>query len=506
MRKDIAVKSSIVGVFSKIVTILFSIVCTRVFMRQLGVEIRGINGLITNVLSLLQLAEMGIGTAIIYALYQPLSENNREEVNILMSFYKKIYRYIGILVILIGFILSFFLSFFIEDTTYSWNYVRLIYFIQLIASASTYFFAYKRNLLYADQKMYITTLIDTCSNIIASLLKIYVMLVFKSYILFLVIQIAQTLFSNIIVNIYCNKEYPYINEPCTKEYDKMPILKENVKDLLIGKIGGFVYGSTDNLIISKFVGIIEVGVMSNYYQVSNMISMLSSSITEPIQPIIGNYIHTNKDVKKAYNLFLSYSFVRFCIANTVCVGMIVMSNPLISLWVGEEYTLSIMIPVLMAIDIFIAIVHGPTGEFISVLGLFKDDKNMSYIGIVINLVTSIVFVYAFGTIGVLLGTVLSQVYYWIARGYIVFHKYFKSGIWQYLKKIVEFIFITVVDILILFWIKNKVFSAVSLVTFILECMLCVFVSWSSIIMVYRRTDEFQLLIEMINKVLRRSSN
>lgn len=504
MRQKLAIKSSVIGLGAKLIMMVLSIISTRLFMRYLGVEIKGISGLIANILSLLQLAEMGIGTAIIYGLYQPIVEDNKEEIKSLMAFYRKAYNYIGVLILVIGSIASLFLKYVVGDTTYTWKYVYVIYFIQLTVSVSTYLSgAYKRNLLYADQKQYITTIIDSIMNTSFTIVRMLVIVYMRSYIVYLLMQLAQNILSNLLVSIVVNKKYEYLKERDVKKYDKMPELVANVKNVIVGKIGGVVYNSTDNIIISKFEGVITVGYMTNYYTIINMLKMIATSITEPIRPMIGNYIREYTDIKKSYNLFLSYTFVRYCIANILTVGMIVMMNPFIDIWIGEEYRMSIVIPLLMAVDMFIAIVHGPTGEFIDVLGLFKHDRNMSIIAMSINLSTSLVLVKLLGAPGVLLGTVIAQCYYWIARSRIVFCQYFKTGVVHYIKKIVAYSIITIMDIMIMLYIRNWFMPDTTIIKFILLCVMCVTVSCLSICLIWHRSNEFCFMKGMIKQVVNR---
>ena len=167
MRQRLAVKSSAIGLVARMSALVLSLISTRLFVQYIGIEIKGISGIISNMLSLLQLAEMGIGAAIVYALYKPLAENDIESVKSLMAFYKKSYRAIGILILFIGIIVSFFLRVLIEETSYSWDYIYLVFFIQLLTSVSTYLIgAYRRNLLYADQKQYVNVIIDTIANVV----------------------------------------------------------------------------------------------------------------------------------------------------------------------------------------------------------------------------------------------------------------------------------------------------------------------------------------------------
>lgn len=500
MREKVAIKSSVIGLTTQVLTMILSMACTRVFVHELGLEIVGINGLLSNCLNMLQLAEMGIGTAIIYELYQPLVDNKITEIQILMYLYKKIYFFIGAVILILGIGMSFFLDFFITDATYAMSYIRIIFYIQLLASVSSYIFAYKRNLLYADQKQYINIIIDTTFNILVTIIKIAVLLVWKSYVLYLILQIIQILLSNIIISIWCDRHYPYLKEKTNDKYEKMPQLISNVKDLMIGKIGGFVYGSTDNLVISKFVGIAAVGYMSNYYQVSTVLKTLSASITQPIQPMIGNYIREYNDEKKSYELFLAYTFIRYCIANIITVGFATMCNPFISLWLGDEYILHFSIPLLIAFDTFVSVLHGPMVEFIAVLGLFKNDRNFSIIGMLINLIASILLTKWFGIAGVLMGTAIAQIYYWCARGKVVFDIYFRRSSLLYWVKSTMYILVTIIDIVILHLIQKYFIEKITPLNFAVMCIVSVLVTAASSLICFAKTDEFLYVIAMIKRV------
>lgn len=504
MRQKLAVKSSAIGLFAKLLTMVLSIISTRLFVDYLGIEIKGVSGIIANILSLLQLAEMGIGTAIIYALYQPIVENKKEEIKSLMAFYKKAYNYIGLLILVIGSVVSLFLKFFVGKTTYSWKYVYLIYFIQLAASVSTYLVgAYRRNLLYANQKQYITTIIDAVTNAVFTIARMIVIVYLQSYIVYLVLQLVQTVTSNLIASVATNHYFPYLKEKNVEPYDKMSELIGNVKNVIIGKIGGVVYNSTDNIIISKFVGVVAVGYMTNYYTIKTLIKTIVTSVTEPVRPMIGNYIREYKDVSKSFQLFLSYTFIRYFIANIVVVGMLVMINPFIDIWLGEGYTLSMLIPAFIAIDMFIDIVHGPTWEFINVLGLFKNDRNMSYAGAIINLVTSIALVMVMGTPGVLLGTVIAQCYYWTARACIVFKQYFRMGVGIYVRRVISYSLVTLVDTVIMLFLRYKIMPVTTIPLFVLLCIMSVAISCISVVIIWGKTEEFAIMLNMVKSLISR---
>ena len=504
MRQRLAVKSSAIGLVARMSALVLSLISTRLFVQYIGIEIKGISGIISNMLSLLQLAEMGIGAAIVYALYKPLAENDIESVKSLMAFYKKSYRAIGILILFIGIIVSFFLRVFIDETSYSWDYIYLVFFIQLLTSVSTYLIgAYRRNLLYADQKQYVNVIIDTIANVVFTVVRLCVIVYARSYIAYIILQLIQTITSNLIIFGISQRDYPYLKEKDIKPYSKMSELIGNLKNVVIGKIGGVVYNSTDNIIISKFVGVIAVGYITNYATIKSMVKVLVNSVMEPVRPMIGNYVIENSEVKKSYRLFLNYTFVRFVIGNIITVGLVVLFNPLIDIWLKEGYTLEIIVPILIAMDLYIDILHGPTWEFMNALGLFRSDRNLSYGGAFVNLVSSIILVQIMGTPGVLVGTVIAQCYYWIARAHIIFSRYFQTGRLKYCLHIAGYSVITIIDSIIVTIIRNRLMPRTNIVMFIVMCGICVSVSLLSIMIFWSRTDEYlfmkNMLLQMVNR-------
>lgn len=500
MREKIAIKSSVIGIFCKIIAYVISFILSKFFMVYLGVEIRGINGVFSNVIGFLQLAELGFGTAIIYALYDPLSKGNIGEIKALMYYYKIIYRIIGVIILFGGACFIPAIPFFMGDSSYSFGYVSLVFGIQLLTSASTYFLAYKRNLMYADQKQYIAVLIDTLVSIVCGIVKILVIIYTKDYVIYLFIQVIQNVLGNLIVNLWCNKVYPYLLEPVTEKYEKKDNLKNNVKNLMIGRIGGWVYSSTDNLIITKFAGLIKVGLLSNYYILVGMLKGLVDSALETIRPIIGNYIASSNDKKDTYKIFMSYSFIRFAIANTVTVGFILLANPVVTVWIGKEFLIEYDLVIWFAVDLFIHIAHASLTDFVNVLGLFKDDRNMALIGAFVNLFFSISLIPLLGTAGVLMGTAISQVYYWCYRGYIVFHGYFKEGVRYYVLTELKYICVTVLQIFLLYYLfETHFFMNASLLMVILKGFICVVTSVVAVVLTNLGTNELKYTFDMLRR-------
>lgn len=502
MRNKLAVKSSVIGLFARLLSIIIGLICSRVFALYLGAECLGINGVFSNVLGFLQLAELGIGTAITYALYKPLVCGDIREIKILMQFYKKIYRRVFYIIMFIGILIIPLVLSLVEGVSYSKEYIVLAYLANLATTGVTYLLAYKRDLLYADQKQYVFVLIDAIVNVVFCFLRIFTMIYTRSFICCILLSFIQYFVSNLVVSIYCDSKYPFLKDIVDEKYDKIDDFNKNLKNIFIGKIGAWVYNSTDNLIISKFAGIVMVGLLSNYYLIKLTLQTILSSITAPIQPMIGNYIREKDDMAQIFDVFKTYTFIRYFIANIVTIGFIVMGNDVMKLWLGSDFVVGQSFVNLLAIDMYIGIVHGPLNDFIQVLGLFKNDKNMSLFGMMINLILSIFFVNIYGPIGVLIGTAIAQCYYWIARAVILFKLYFKKESWKYIFTMFFYILNTIVIICGLEILFEQInIPAENIGGLCIKGMICVLVTTIITLFINCRSQELKRTIRILKSVL-----
>lgn len=500
MKKNLILKSSFVGMFSQLVNAFISFITRTIFISTLGIDILGVNGVITNILGMLSLAELGFGTAITQSLYKPFINNDNKTISSIMNLYKTIYRYIGLIVFLLGIGCMLFLNKLIKDTILDMNYIYLIYLIQLLSVVSTYFFSYKRTMLYVGQKQYITTMIDLIINILMSIIKIFILVNYKNYILYLIVQIIQNILSNILISIKVNKLYPYITDKDIQKYKETKKLLNNIKDVVFGKVAGFVYGSTDNLIISSFLGVTYVGRLSNYTMLSGLIKTFIGSIIGPLQAIFGNFIHSSDDNERIIYMINVYTFARYFLVTIFLVPFIILANSFISLWIGKEFILSNNIVNLIAMDIFIGIISGPMGEFIGILGLFKIDKIISIKGAIINFIVSIVAVRFIGLEGVLLGTVISQIVFWVGRAKGTFinnklnlHDYKV----EYIKSIAKYIIVFIINILLNSFILRKLIVINNIFEFIIGLMVCILLTILIFLIFFCKNTYFRYLYKLL---------
>ena len=339
MRSTNSIKNAITAVVSNIVTILIGIVSQAIFIKTLGAEYLGINGLFTNIVSMLGIVELGIGSAIIYNLYEPIAKDDTEKIKSLMNFYKKSYRIIAVIVFIIGMMVIPFLKNIVGNVSIGIN-IEFIYSLFIIDVVASYLLTYKRSILYANQKTYITNIVHIGYLIVMNTLQIVILLIAKKFIVYLIIKIICRILENVVITIIANRKYPYINEKNVKKIDKKTTkdIVKKVKGLIFHKVGSFVVLGTDNIIISKFLGVVTVGLYSNYNMIIQAVSNLFLQVFDSLTASVGNLLVEN-NCKKSYEIYknmLMMNSILFTFATTEIICLI---EPFIKVWIGEQYLL-----------------------------------------------------------------------------------------------------------------------------------------------------------------------
>lgn len=423
-RKQSAIINSFVGFICLVIPIFIQFVSRRYFLEYLNVEYLGIYGTFTSLLTTLSLSELGIQTAVVYCLYKPLAEQNYKQVNDLMNVLRVIYKWIGGLFILFPFLFLPFLGYVLKGTVLAYD-VTLSFFIVSFTSACSYFLAYKRCLIFADQKDYISKVTDLGCNLFFAIAQIVSLVIFQSFLILNIIGLIGVIVSNSIIHLLCKRLYPFLRRSrFSKETFKE--VWSYTKNIILLRLAAYVYGSTDNLVISSIVGTAWVGFLGNYSILTTKLTSIANGMLIPIGPIIGNLL-LEKDDKKNESILRVYTLVRLFIASVLLVPLFIVYEDLISWWIGDKYVLPQIIKYLLLADFFINIYYTACCDFIGAAGLFNKDRNIGLIGATINIGLSVFLVFRLGVEGVLIGTIVSQLFFWISRSMILFKYCIKLG-------------------------------------------------------------------------------
>lgn len=407
MRTDNTIKNLISGVSLTLVMTLLGFVTRKLFVDSIGVEYLGLNGLLTNILSVVSLLEAGFGTSIVYNLYKPLANKDESRVIALIQLYKKIYQYIGIGVLLMGLSIYPFLDVFIKDGN-SLQYISIVYFIFLFNSLLPYLTAYKWSLINADQKQYKLITINVIYQVGLNLTKLAILYYTKNYILYLIVESIFGIMLNIAVIRKVNKLYPYILTKIKHQIDPKTkqTLISNSKALFLHSLGGYFAHSTDNIIISSFVSISAVGLYSNYTLITSYVNGIVSQILNSFSESVGNLIAT-ESAQRIYDIFKTIFLLNFIVISIPVIILANTLNPFIIWWLGSQYQLDNATILVILLNFFIFGIRTSALTFKVKSGIFRQDRFTPLLQGLINLVLSLIFVQFWGITGVLLGTTVS---------------------------------------------------------------------------------------------------
>ncbi len=403
MRSTNSIKNVVVATVMNLVIVLIGFVAQRIFLQTLGTEYLGINGLFTNILSMLGIIELGLGSAIIYHLYQPIAEDNKSKIKSLMLFYKVGYRVIGFIIAILGLLLIPFLHFIVGEVSIPENiiYIYLLFLIDIVAS---YLLTYKRSILYANQKTYVINIIHIGYLIVMNVTQLAILVLTKNYIAYLWIKIICRILENVVITLIANYMYPYIKdkqiEPLDRKLRKSIFTK--VKGLIYHKIGSFIVLGTDNILISSFLGIVTVGLYSNYNLIIATLNNLFSQVFNSITASVGNLLVEN-DRKKSYFIYKNILFFNSWIYAFACTGLLCVMEPFIKVWIGSEYLLSFGVLIALVINFYFQGMRKTCNTFKEAAGIFYEDRYVAVLESIVNIVASIVFIKIFGLIGVFIG-------------------------------------------------------------------------------------------------------
>ena len=496
-RTENSIINSAMSIVTQVLTVVLNFAVKTVFIKMLSDEYLGVNGLFTNIITMLSLADLGIGIAIPYSLYKPLAKKDEHKINVLMNFYKKVYTIIGIAVLLIGLSLTPFLGLIIKDIPKNVPHLSLIYILFVIHSASSYFFVYKKFLIDSDQKGYI---IFTFSTLL-SIIQIILLVTTKNYILFLLSSIILVIIQNIYISSKANKLYPFIKNKTDEKLEKedMEGIKKNVSSLFIYKVGTVIMNGTDNIIISKFIGLIIVGFYSNYVLIINSITTVLNQIFNAITSSIGNLVVTTNK-KRSKEVYDNLNFANFWLYALFGVCIIVLINPFINIWIGKKYVMGFSIVFLLVLNFYVLGMQSVTNSFRNAYGLFWIAKYRPIIMVIINIVISVVLVQFIGIEGVLIGTLISRLLTTAWLDPYIVHKYGfeispKSYYVDYLKYLVIFIAISI--------ILNYFVSMVAINNIFILILIAILVVISVnviLVLLFFKTSEFNYFYDKIKKI------
>jgi len=503
-----SIRNVLFTLISYFLILLFQLISRTIFVKLLSVEYLGVNGLFSNILSVLSLAELGIGTSISYSLYKPLADNNISEIKSLMRLFKKLYHLIGIVVIVLGSVLVPFLEFFISEKpeNFSFEQLKLYYIIFVLNSGASYFGSYKRTILVCDQKQYLTSVISSVNKLMLIILQSAVLIITHNYILYLVTMIFITITENIVLTVTADRYYPFLKEkeisPISK--DSLTTIKKNVYAMTFHRIGDVVVNASDNLIITKFASLTLTGLYSNYtiivYAARTVLNQIFSALTASIGDLTSrNDVKHDKVVFKniLYINYLLFSIVSLCIVSSI--------NTFIECWLGKEFLLDKHTVVIIGYFLYITGIQKTVRVFRDATGIFYYDRYKPIIEAIVNIVLSIPLTIKYQIFGTLLGTVASTILvsFWV-EGYVFFKYHFHESPFGYFGNQLKYLFTFSLGIIGCSLMDSYISFPSNLIIELFIRLVITFVIFGvTIILFYIKTEQMKYFLDLIKRIIKK---
>jgi len=501
-RSENSIRNATVSICISAIVTLAAFANRTVFAKVLVPEYLGLNGLFTNILGYLSMTELGIGNVVAFALYRPIKENDIEKIKSLMKEYYKLYCFVALFMMIIGVLITPFLNFFIMDDVNEIPYIRCCFLIYVLSQAIYILINCHRTIIVCNQKEYILSIGSGCIHLILNAIQICLLIIFKSYVGYLVCMLLFSFIECIWVINAANKLYPYLREENIRSLteEEKGVLNKNIKAQFFHRVGAIIVGSTDNIIISKFVGLVLGGLYSNYILIIDALKKCMIKLYSSISASIGNLMAGDS---KEYNkgVFFHILFIHVWLTGFISICLICLFRPFITIWLGQEFLLSDNVVIIAVVGFYISCVRLPVIAFKETAGIYIQDKYKDIIEAVVNLVLSLILVRFLGISGVIIGTIISDicVAMWY-EGLVLFRDGFESGIKKYLLLQLNYFLLNALLLILCYFLCERLTSSLNeenVLTIIVRVIICIFIPNLLYLLLFYRTDDFKYFKDML---------
>ena len=403
-------KGILMGGINNALGIALPFLSRTVLIYKLGMEYVGLGGLFSSVLQILSLSELGFGTAISYLLYKPLAEHDVPRVNAILSFFRKIYRIIGCVILLISIVLVPFLKYLIKSDLPSDLNLYILYGIYVINTVASYFlFAYKKALLSANQRYDVEVTISSIVLIGQYVIQIVLLLLFRNYYLYVIVLPVMTVIGNVLSAALVKKIYPEYVCRGKLEKNELSEVFKNTGGAFFSKIGSTIYLSADSIVISAFLGLLILGRYNSYYYIISALITVFAVVHNSVRPVAGNIIATESS-EKVWNSYKKVNYAYMWAVIVCCACCFVLLQDFVTVWTGKDNTLGFDIVVLLVIYFFSGRCTCMLVVYQEAAGIMWKGKFIPLISAAVNLTANIIMVQFIGLPGVIISSIISSVF------------------------------------------------------------------------------------------------
>lgn len=496
-----ATRNMIFGVLLKIYQILIPFIMRTVMLYYLGEKYLGLNSLFTSILQVLNLAELGVGSAMVYSMYKPIVEDDTQTICSLMRLYRTYYRFIGGFIAVVGLIVTPFVPKLIKGTLPPDMNVYVLYLLNLGATVLSYWlFAYKNSLLSAHQRGDVSSKVSLITNTVQYALQILVLIFLKNYYFYLIIALLIQIITNISTAIVVNKMYPDYKPVGKLPEESIKKINGRIRDLFTSKLGSVIVNSVDSVVISAFLGLTVLAVYQNYFFILSSIIGIVGIVFGACTAGIGNSIITETKEKNFKDLN-KLTFIISWIAGFCCCCFLSVYQPFMKIWAGERLMLKFSAVICFCVYFFVYEINQLLNMYKDAAGIWHEDRFRPLVTALSNLIMNLILVQFIGIYGIILSTVLSMLFVgmpWLLHN--LFTVLFdKKQLIPYLKHIFKYVFVVLVSCVITYSIV-RIIPLEGIPLIIVRLIICCIVPNLLYLLVYRKTEEFAQAVELADKM------
>lgn len=502
-----SIRNTVFSAIAFITKMLLQFIVRYFFIRYFIAEYLGINGLFTNILNVLSLAELGVGNAIVYSMYKPIADNDTEKIKSLVRLYRNLYFIIAAVVIVIGLALIPALPYLIKDAPNVDINLTVIYLLFLAQTVVGYFFAYRRSLIFANQRNDIESKVSFFVQIITAVSQILIIVFWKNFYAYTAAFVICNALDALLVFLISYKLFPDIRGKAKKlEKSDTQEIAKNTGAMVFHKLGTAAVFSSDNIIISAFIGASILGYYSNYTLVITALSSVINLIMTALRGSIGNFI-AQKPIEEVYKTYKALNLMLMWLVGFITIGLITCFQHFIRLYTGKtEYVLGLSTVILLCLSFYFTQSRSLTNTFKECAGLFWNDRFKPLFEAGINLGLDFLLVHFMGINGVILATIISTVAapLWV-EPYVLYKHYFKQSLWRFLARYLIYTFITIL-------IGGATYGICYLIPtagawwFLLRFAVCLILPNILYFIIYFKTKEFKYLLGVAKGLFKRKSH
>lgn len=495
-----ATRNIIFGIVLKIYQIIAPFIIRTALIYFMGIQYLGLNSLFASVLQVLNLAELGVGSAMVYSMYRPIAENDKNQICCLLNLYRLYYRIIGFVILGIGLVAIPFLPRLISGTVPSGINIYVLYLLNLAVTILSYWlFAYKNSLFLAHQRVDIGSKVTIITTSVQYILQLFVLIVVKNYYWYIIMAMFSQILNNIIISIAADKIYPMYKPEGKLSHSEIKEINHRIRDLFTSKLGAVIVNSADSLVISAFLGLTVLAVYNNYYYILTSIIGIVSVVFSSCTAGIGNSIIVESR-EKNYNDLKILTLIISWISGFCACCLLCLYQPFMQLWVGKEYMLEFNVVICFCIYYFIYEINQLLNVYKDAAGLWHEDRFRPLITGIVNVGLNLFFVNSIGIYGVILSTVVSMLIVgmpWLLHN--LFRTLFKRSMYEYLKVLLYYCMITVVGGAITLMCCEKIrFDGI--LNIIVRFIICLIVPNIIFLVCFYRVKEFKESMGLINRI------